>query len=1187
MGYQQKSYKKFVATAATATLVASAIVPVASAAGFADVPADNEFAPYINALVDQDIIKGYASDNTFRPGNKLTRGQVAIMLGRWLEKNGATVPADWETNPRFEDVSSSNTELAKYAALVKEAGVFTGVKGKLNPSQNITRENMAVVLDRVAEEVAGVSLVELAKEIEDVKVEDLATAQTAYQDEIQALADLKISTVSNFRPKEQVSRAHFAKFLYKTIEVIKEAADSTVAVESVKAVNGTVTVTLKEKAEKVDVKDFTVTQAINGGTATKVTPSAAELSEDGLTVTLTVDKVAVDATTEQSVVYTVNKVAAEAFVVASAPEVTSVSAINAKGLKVTFNEAVDTSKASIVVKKGSVTVNVEKIEFADDKKSAVITTTAKLTKGEYSVSVSGLTEEALTKSVQVEDEKVAKINILSSTAPLNPVDSGINDTSTSTNEFKANETAFVQYEVLNQYGEKMTNQTITWNQSTGGQVVDNGQGKLTITNTATAGVKFIPGNKVYLTGVHGSTATVVNAEVTIGLAAQASSVEIKGVYNTLTKKIEELPSNFTANKYVLLFEVKDQYGNKLDITDATGFTILSDNPLFIDLTTPNVVGTNVTIDNVDYEQLKLVPGSQATKGGTANVQIISNNTGKVAKYTITASAQPAVANFSITTPEKLIAGGEKVEVPFTAVDQYGNAVTNFTALDGIVTLTGGLDFEKQQDGTAKLYFTAPANNTTNDNIVTVSTLVPGTGNYSNLQLTVKPKAKPEAVLGINSEISTQIAAGNEAEITGEDLLVQDQYGRTLTKEQLTTWLAGTDVEGGDNAIVITSTQSATTPFEVIQGVGSDAEVQEISLATDSIKVKAVAAGVTVDSNEEKLVFALSTASAPTAIQASAKSIAFTRVVQSEYASYEVADLGTMFNNATAGTATNTAYNVTPKVYGVTASGAKVLLPASKYTISVGDAKLDTTTPGVIADKSTGGYSETDFQNADTSAKDITVKVNFLINDENGAAAATITKDLIVSAKTAVATTITLKPTVVNGSAFVGAGAITADSLINVIKEVKDQYGVAYTTAPAITISNVNKVEDSTLAVTDNATAGVAISGAITGDKFTATFAYAGGKTETVNFVVADASTVVLAAGSVGTAGNGKVTGLTSSGIYAVKVGDKYYGVKADGTLDTTEEDTALAAYSHGAALTGTEITGLTNGTLYSVSKKQD
>ncbi|MGM9950829.1 MAG: S-layer homology domain-containing protein, partial [Lysinibacillus sp.] len=231
MGYQQKSYKKFVATAATATLVASAIVPVASAADFKDVAADSEFKPFIDSLTEKGIIKGYETDNTFRPGNKLTRGQVAIMLGRWLEDNGATVPTDWATNPRFSDVSSSNEELSKYAALVKEAGVFTGVGGKLNPNQNITRENMAVVLDRVAEEVAGVSLVELAEEVEEKEVTDLNKANADYHDEIQALVNLGISTVSNFRPKEEVSRAHFAKFLYTTIEIIEEVTAAPTADE--------------------------------------------------------------------------------------------------------------------------------------------------------------------------------------------------------------------------------------------------------------------------------------------------------------------------------------------------------------------------------------------------------------------------------------------------------------------------------------------------------------------------------------------------------------------------------------------------------------------------------------------------------------------------------------------------------------------------------------------------------------------------------------------------------------------------------------------------------------------------------------------------------------------------------------------------------------------------------------------
>ena len=72
MTYKKKSYKKFVATAASATLVASAIVPVVSAASFPDVEEKHEFATYINAAVDAGNIKGYA-DGTFGINDNLKR----------------------------------------------------------------------------------------------------------------------------------------------------------------------------------------------------------------------------------------------------------------------------------------------------------------------------------------------------------------------------------------------------------------------------------------------------------------------------------------------------------------------------------------------------------------------------------------------------------------------------------------------------------------------------------------------------------------------------------------------------------------------------------------------------------------------------------------------------------------------------------------------------------------------------------------------------------------------------------------------------------------------------------------------------------------------------------------------------------------------------------------------------------
>jgi hypothetical protein len=68
--------------------------------------------------------------------------------------------------------------------------------------------------------------------------------------------------------------------------------------------------------------------------------------------------------------------------------------------------------------------------------------------------------------------------------------------------------------------------------------------------------------------------------------------------------------------------------------------------------------------------------------------------------------------------------------------------------------------------------------------------------------------------------------------------------------------------------------------------------------------------------------------------------------------------------------------------------------------------------------------------------------------------------------------------------------------------------------------------------------------------------------------------IALATGSMGTVGDGKITGLAPGSIYKVTADTTVYYVKADGTLSLS--------FSDAAALTGTEITGLTNGTVYKV-----
>lgn len=266
MANQPKKYTKFVATAATATLVASAIVPVASAAGFSDVAETNSHAVNINALVDAGIIQGYP-DGTFKPNQELTRGQVVKMLGKWVEAQGFEIPADYATKARFNDVAvdAKDQELVKYAALVADTGVFNGSNGALNASGKITRENMALVLDRAFKAINDTTLVELATEIEDVKVADLATAKAEAREAIQALRDLGITVVENFNPKNTVTRGQFASFLNKTINtdaVVELTVKEAVAVDA-----NTLNVTLSDDSTHV----VALEKALEANEATKVT----------------------------------------------------------------------------------------------------------------------------------------------------------------------------------------------------------------------------------------------------------------------------------------------------------------------------------------------------------------------------------------------------------------------------------------------------------------------------------------------------------------------------------------------------------------------------------------------------------------------------------------------------------------------------------------------------------------------------------------------------------------------------------------------------------------------------------------------------------------------------------------------------------------------------------------------------
>lgn len=280
MANQPKKYKKFVATAATATLVASAIVPVASAASLSDI-SGNTHEEAINALVDAGVINGYP-DGTFKPNKELTRSDVVKLLGKYLEAEGYAPASTWKTSPAFADLkTTSNEELLKYASVVKEAGVFVGSHGNLLPGELITRENMALTLVRMVNTLKDLSLEEFVAGQDftgDVKDTNQAKAEARSAIAVLDFFDITNPAVSNFNPKGNTTRGQFATFLYKTANTDFGKAPSNEASDVVptsvdlveKSTQGkfgeNVTLTVKVTAAAGEsVANIPVTFAINPG----------------------------------------------------------------------------------------------------------------------------------------------------------------------------------------------------------------------------------------------------------------------------------------------------------------------------------------------------------------------------------------------------------------------------------------------------------------------------------------------------------------------------------------------------------------------------------------------------------------------------------------------------------------------------------------------------------------------------------------------------------------------------------------------------------------------------------------------------------------------------------------------------------------------------------------------------------
>lgn len=179
------------------------------AAAFTDI-ANSKSAVAIQTLADKLIIQG-TSATTFAPQSNLTRAEFTALLTRALGlRTDASVT--------FSDVKSTDW-YAKDVAAASKAGLILGIgNGKFAPTQKVTRQELAVILDR-AVKLTGTELKAVANP-SFTTYSDSAKVAPYAKDSLQALTKAGIfasETGIAFNPTAPATRETAAAALYELL----------------------------------------------------------------------------------------------------------------------------------------------------------------------------------------------------------------------------------------------------------------------------------------------------------------------------------------------------------------------------------------------------------------------------------------------------------------------------------------------------------------------------------------------------------------------------------------------------------------------------------------------------------------------------------------------------------------------------------------------------------------------------------------------------------------------------------------------------------------------------------------------------------------------------------------------------------------------------------------------------------
>lgn len=174
---------------------------------------DNNWAvDYISSLYREGIVTAKA-DNLFKPNDRITRAEFAAFIVNALDLQKIKEPSI------FSDISSQ-TPYAEHINAAARAGLIEGFSGYYNPDNNITRQDITVIMKRaidylsIKEDAKSMPYYKDSKDISDYAVDSIVLMYN--------LNIMKGKPGNIFAPKDFTSRAEASKIIWEFRKLIFE-----------------------------------------------------------------------------------------------------------------------------------------------------------------------------------------------------------------------------------------------------------------------------------------------------------------------------------------------------------------------------------------------------------------------------------------------------------------------------------------------------------------------------------------------------------------------------------------------------------------------------------------------------------------------------------------------------------------------------------------------------------------------------------------------------------------------------------------------------------------------------------------------------------------------------------------------------------------------------------------------------